>query len=268
MKTVIITGSSAGIGLGLARELIKRECNVVLTSHVNEELNAAYEAMVADFGADRVMARVCDVTEWEQVSALWEAAVERFGAVDIWINNAGVTSSTRAVWEVAPAQMRRVVETNLLGTMYGVNVAMQGMTRQGHGAIYNFYGHGSWDELRPPNFATYGITKRAIRYFTEALIEETRGGPVLVGWLMPGVVLTDLIFTLLRTMPDQEREQVKKMINVIGDTVETVTPWLAEQVLTNRDHGAGLNYMPPEKNEARKKDPFYLNRDLFADIDI
>lgn len=267
MKTIVVTGSSKGIGLGLAREFLKRECCVVLSSFDRAEVDAEYERAQKEFGDNKVMAYECDVTKYDQVTGLWQAAREKFGQVDIWINNAGVTSGTGAPWEIDPAEMKTVVNTNLLGTMYGVRVAMHGMREQGFGAIYNFYGHGSWDEKKPAGFATYGITKRAIRYFTESLIEENKDSPVIIGWLMPGVVLTDLIFKLLATMPEAEKQMVKKMINVVGDTVETVAPWLAEEVLKNKEHGAEINYMTPERNEARKNDPFYLKRDLFAEFD-
>lgn len=272
MKNIVITGSSTGIGLGLARELLKRGCRVMLTSFAKNELEAAHRKLSTEFGSDKVIAHPCDVSNFDDVRGLWNAAREKFGSIDIWINNAGVSNSTAPVWAVDPAEMKTVVNTNIVGTLYGFRVAMQGMLEQGAGHIYNFYGHGSWDEFAPPGLTVYGTTKRAVRYLTEALIIETKGTPVRVGWMMPGLVMTDFVKKVVSAVPKgPAREQVKKMISVIADTVETVTPWLADELLKNVEkgsHGAELNYMPPEKVEARKKDPVYLKRDLFAGMDI
>ncbi len=272
MNNVVITGSSTGIGLGLAKELLRRECRVVLTSFARAELEAAHGKIASEFGSDRVMAHACDVSNFDEVEELWNIASENFGDIDIWINNAGVSNSTAPVWGVEPAEMKTVVNTNIVGTLYGFRVAMNGMMKQGAGHIYNFYGHGSWDEFAPPGLTIYGTTKRAVRYFTEACILETKDTPVHVGWMMPGLVMTDFVKKVVTAVPEgPARDQVKKMISVIADTVETVTPWLAEELLKNVEagtHGAELNYMPPEKAEARKNDPEYLKRDLFADMDI
>ena len=267
MKNVVITGSSTGIGLGLAKEFLKKGCNVALSSFAKEELAEAYAAVKAEFGDDKVLSVPCDVTSYEEVEALWKAAKDKFGNIDIWVNNAGISNSTAPVWGVEPGQMKAVIDTNIVGTLYGFRVAMLGMMEQGEGDIYNFYGHGSWDEFAPPGLTVYGTSKRAVRYMTEALIGETKDAPVRVGWMMPGLVMTEFVKKVVLAVPAGEpREGLKKMISVMADTVETVTPWLVEECMKNveaKNHGAEINYMTPEKAEARKKDPFYLNRDLF-----
>lgn len=272
MKTIAITGSSTGIGLGLAREFLKRDCNVALSSFAPDELASATEIAKAEFGSDRIVSLPCDVTSIDDVQALWNGTKEKFGNIDIWINNAGISNSMGPVWAVSPGEMKGVVETNITGTLYGFRVAMHGMLEQGFGNIFNFYGHGSWDELAPPGLTVYGTTKRAIRYLTEALIAETKDTPIRMGWMMPGLVMTEFVHKVVKSVPaGPPREQVKKMINIVADNVETVTPWLADEVLKNVDnkvHGAEINYMPPEKLAARKNDPFYLKRDLFEGIDL
>ena len=272
MKTVVVTGSSEGIGLGLAKELLKKGCAVVLTSRTKAKLEAVSKDLSAEFGGDRVMIQACDVSKFDELEALWKAAKEKFGTIDIWINNAGVSNSTAPVWMVEPEQMNAVVSTNITGTMYAFRVAMLGMMEQGAGHIYNMYGHGSWDELAPPGLSVYGTTKRAVRYLTEALIAETKDTPVRVGWMMPGLVMTDFVRKVVLAVPEgPPREGLKKMISIVADNVETVTPWLAEELMKNVEsgtHGAEINYMPPEKLEARKKDPAYLERDLFQDFGV
>ncbi|MCP4716294.1 MAG: SDR family oxidoreductase, partial [Deltaproteobacteria bacterium] len=89
MKTVVITGSSKGIGLGMAKEFLKRGCNVVMSSYAPEEMAAEFIKAQAEFGEDKVAAQACDVTDIDQLRALWDVASEKFGPVDIWMNNAG-----------------------------------------------------------------------------------------------------------------------------------------------------------------------------------
>ena len=235
------------------RKSFKRECKVALCSFDDAELSGAVEPLQREFGSEQVVAQTCDVTRYDEVNQLWQAASKQLGPIHIWINNAGITSQTGALWNIEPTEMHAVVNTNLLGTMYGVRVAMHGMLEQGFGDIYNFYGHGSWDERKPTGFCTYGTTKRAIRYYTECLIEETHDLPIRMGWLMPGVVLTDLIFKLLKSMPDAEREMTKKMINVIGEPVEKVAPWLVEADLDQRQTRSPTQFYAARKSRRTQK---------------
>ncbi len=269
MKNVVITGSTKGIGLGLAKEFLKKGCAVTISARGRDALEQVVKNLEEEFGLEKVAGITCDAADISQIQALWDGAKQKFGKIDIWINNAGVSNKIGPAWTVDPDEMKTIVTTNIVGTMYGVRVAMEGMMAQGSGDIYNMYGFGTWDELTPPGLTVYGTTKRAVRYLTEALIEEAKGTPVHIGWMMPGVVMTDFVIKLVKSVPaGPPREQLKKMISVIADKVETVTPWLVEEALKNDTHGAEINYMPPEKNEARKKDPFYLNRNLFEGIDI
>ena len=93
MKCVVITGSTRGIGFGLAREFLRRGRRVLVCGRNAETTEKAVLAL-AEYGAE-VFGQACDVTQLEQVQALWDAATARFGKVDIWINNAGL--STRRV---------------------------------------------------------------------------------------------------------------------------------------------------------------------------
>ncbi|MBW1856581.1 MAG: SDR family NAD(P)-dependent oxidoreductase, partial [Deltaproteobacteria bacterium] len=115
MKSVVITGSSKGIGLGLAKEFLKRECSVTLSARSKNRLDEAVKKLGEEFGADKVMGQTCDVTDITQVQALWDAAKQKFSKVDIWINNAGITNPTRLLWELDPAEIAPVINTNITG---------------------------------------------------------------------------------------------------------------------------------------------------------
>jgi NAD(P)-dependent dehydrogenase (short-subunit alcohol dehydrogenase family) len=263
MLSVVITGSSQGIGLGLAREFLKRSCRVVLSARGRDRLETEGKQLVDEFGADRVISVTCDVCDLKQVRFLWDEAARSFGRVDIWINNAGITHTTQLLQDLPSEEISSVIATNITGLIYGCQVALRGMLKQGCGQIYNLEGHGS-DGRKRKGLSIYGATKRAVRHFTEALILETEDTPVRVGMLSPGIVLTDFILDDLRKMPQEQRETIQAIYNCLADTVETVTPFLAEQILANQGHGAEIAWLTDEKAHERFNSDEYTGRDLFT----
>jgi len=267
MKNVVITGSSQGIGFGLANEFLKRSCRVMLSARSEKRLEQARSRLAATYGADMVAACPCDVTEYRKVMALWDAALAAFQKVDIWINNAGIMNTTLKYWELDPAEIAPVVTTNILGVMYGSRVALQGMIAQGSGQIYNLEGMGSNDSMRP-GFTVYGTTKRAVRYFTESLVEETRDLPVQIGTLGPGIVVTDFLIENMKKMPPDEYEQVRIVYNILADKVETVTPFLVDGILANTKTGAKIDWLTDEKAAERFNSEEYASRDLLKEFGL
>jgi len=265
MKTIIITGSTRGIGLGLAKQFLSRGCSVVLSGRTRQTLEQELDNLGKAYGAEQVFGTTCDAGVYESVQALWDAGVAKFGKIDIWINNAGLSAPSVPLWEVSPKDIAAVVNTNLTGTLFGCKVALAGMLKQGYGQIYNFEGHGS-DDRKIAGLTTYGATKRAVRYLTESLLLETKNTAVQVCTLSPGIVLTDLILTQLKRQPREKREKNMKIYNILADTVETVTPWLAGQVLANNRTGAKIAWLTPAKAARRFLGALVNKRDLFKGI--
>ena len=129
MKTVVITGSSKGIGLGLAKEFLKRDCSVVISSRSRDKLKQVVQNLKETFGSDRVMGQPCDVTDYSQVQVLWDAVQKELGKVDIWINNAGITNTTRPLLELDTSEISPIINTNITGLIYGCQIALRGMTK-------------------------------------------------------------------------------------------------------------------------------------------
>jgi NADP-dependent 3-hydroxy acid dehydrogenase YdfG len=263
MKNVVITGSSKGIGLGLAHHFLKRGHRVMLSSFARQEMEQELEKARTLYGADKVAGCACDVTDIAQVRGLWQAAVDRFGTVDIWLNNAGIANTTRQLWELESREIPRVVSTNLTGVMYGTQVALQGMLAQGSGQVYNSEGFGS-DDMLVNGLSVYGATKRGVRYFSEAVAQEVEGRPVQVGTISPGIVLTDFLIDDMRKMAPDQLEITKAVYNVLADDVDTVTNFLVEEVLVNRENGRRIMWMPEEKANEYFADESRLSRDLFS----
>jgi short-subunit dehydrogenase len=267
MKSVVITGSTRGIGHGLAVEFLKRGCAVMLSGRSKGAVAKEVQRLSKVYGNDRVAGIPCDVTVLSQVQALWDGAQQKFGKVDIWINNAGITHTTKVFAELDPAEISPVIDINITGLIYGTKVARKGMIEQKAGQIYNVKGHGS-DDRKRAGLLVYGTTKRAVRYFTEALIEETEGGPVQIGFLSPGIVVTDFLIDDMRKMSPDEVETVKAVYNCLADTVETVTPFLVENILKNDQHGVEIAWLTDEKANERFNSDEYCSRNLFSDYGL
>ena len=109
----------------------------------------------------------------------------------------------------------------------------------------------------------YGCTKAAIRYLNKALLHDAKGTAVQIGTLSPGIVLTGLWDELYEGQPERW-EKAKKIVNILGDKVETVTPWLVERVLANTKNGARIAWLTPGKAASRFMAAPFRKRDLFA----
>ncbi len=251
MKTVVITGSTHGIGYGLANAFLERGCAVVVNGRRQASVDEAVESLAKRHGSDRISGFPSDMSEFNQVQALWNAAVERFERVDIWINNAGISNFQAMFWTISPEEIRQVIETNLLGAEYGCRVALAGMIEQGGGALYNMGGAGSRGGHSVPGLAPYETTKAGLAYFTKALAAEAKDTPVIVSLLLPGMVLTNMLTGQEERLSPQQWQRVKNVINILADKVETVTPWMAEAVLKNDKNGAVISYLSQFKAMGR-----------------
>ena len=263
MQTIVVTGSTRGIGRGLATEFLKRGHRVVVTGRSQASVEPAV-AELAQFG--EVFGQPCDVGELAACQALWDAAFAKFGRVDIWINNAALAPDYGSFADVDGAQIGAAVDANLTGTMYGTQVALKGMLAQGGGKIYTFEGFGS-NGMTAPGLAVYGATKYAVRYFTDAVAKEYADSSVLIGALSPGMVPTDLLIYSSRSEDPAQWEKSKRVMNILGDKVETVTPWLAEQALANEKNGARIEWLTKGKAMRRFLLPGYKNRDIVGEYE-
>ena len=266
MKSVVITGSTRGIGRGLAENFLQRGCKVVVSGRGAEAVAAVVEELGTGFGRENVAGKACEITDTDQLQALWDEAVARFGRVDVWINNAAISSARKPLAEADPADISRVVNINLAGMLLANRIALRGMTAQDSGQIWNMEGFGSGNQVQP-GMAVYGSTKRAVNYLIKALQKEVKGTGVQVCTLSPGMVVTDLLVGDYDTS-SPEWERSKKIFNILGDRVETVTPWLVDGILKSNRSGARVEWLTNGKAFRRFLTAGFNKRDLFADMDI
>jgi NAD(P)-dependent dehydrogenase (short-subunit alcohol dehydrogenase family) len=241
-KNIVITGSTRGIGYGLTEAFLQRGCRVVISGRDPLRVEQALQALAHNHG-ERVLGQACDMTVFEQVQALWDVSRARMGSIDIWINNAGRSNLLMPFWELDPAVIKSVVDTNVTGSMYGARVALAGLRAQGHGSFYNMEGFGSRGRRQQPGLSLYGASKASVGFLTDAMIAETRGSPVLVGSILPGMVVTDMLLNQ-RSGDPLEWERSKRIFNILADRVETAAPWIVERILSNevkRKHGLRIS---------------------------
>jgi NAD(P)-dependent dehydrogenase (short-subunit alcohol dehydrogenase family) len=261
MKTVVITGSTRGIGYGLADSFLSLGCKVAISGRTEEGVAAAVKTLASKYEESKVLGHPCDVTDHTQLQGLWEAAKDRFGKIDIWINNAGVGHPMSNIWEMPDDQIQAVVDTNITGMIFGSKVAIQGMLEQGGGSLYIMEGMG-YDGRKHDGLALYGMSKYGMNYFFESLVDETKNTPILVGSLRPGMVATEFI-TDRYIGQEEEWEKAKDFLNVIADRVETVTPWLVNEIHNNVKHGATITWLTRGKMMGRFLSSRFRKREVF-----
>jgi len=143
MKTIVITGSTRGIGYGLAEQFLDLGQQVVVSGRRQESVDLAVNKLSGEFSNDNIMGFPCDMRDFQRVEMLWQTAVDHFGVVDIWINNAGISQPQANIWDLEPGIITDLVDTNISGALFGARVALAGFMKQGRGAFYNMEGLGS-----------------------------------------------------------------------------------------------------------------------------
>jgi len=188
-KTAIVTGGSRGIGLAIARELVRQGAHVGITGRSAAHLASARSLLEAERGG-AVEAVQADVRRADEVERGIEAVVKRFGGIDVLINNAGV-GAFAPVAEMTPAQWAEVIDTNLTGVFNMCRAAIPHLRRRGGGFIVNISSLAGKNPFA--GAAAYCATKAGLNAFSEALMQELRYDNIRVSYVMPGSVATEFM---------------------------------------------------------------------------
>ncbi len=185
---VVVTGASRGIGRNTARYFAERGWNVIGTGRDEKQIERV-RAELQQFDANNDMLPV-DVSDPQQVTQAVTAVIERYGHIDLWINNAGAFMGIGLSWEVPAKDWLNDIQTNLFGTMHCVQAILPHMLMRGGGRIINLVGGGTQDAFAYGN--AYGVSKTAVARYTENLVVELADRPVKVFALDPGLNDTDM----------------------------------------------------------------------------
>ena len=192
-QTILITGASTGFGRAFATEALRLGHNVVATARLAERV-----ADLATRAPGRVLALALDVDRPETFTAAIGAATDRFGGIDVLINNAGY-GLVGALEETSADEWQALFRTNVFGVVEMTRAVLPGMRAQGRGAIVNISSMGG--QMSWAGFSAYSAAKFALEGLSEALADEVRTFGIQVMIVEPGAFRTDFAGGALRHMP-------------------------------------------------------------------
>ena len=184
-KTIMITGASRGIGAAAAREFANAGCNVVLLARSHGAISE-----LADELGDAALAIPCDVSRYEALSGAVAAAEEKFGSVDILINNAGVIEPISRMEASDPDDWGHVIDINLKGVYYGMRAVMPGMIARGSGTVITISSGAAHNALE--GWRHYCTSKAGAAMLTMCLHKEAPSQGIRAMGLSPGTVATEM----------------------------------------------------------------------------
>jgi chlorophyll(ide) b reductase len=228
---VVVTGGSKGAGKALARKFLQSGDNVVICSRDGDRIKETVEELRGEMekeGRGSLEGLAADVSCSSDMSSVAEFTQERFGSIDIWVNNAGTNAySFKPFFEQEDEDIASVVSTNILGVMYGTKAAINAMKNQPNGGhIFNMDGAGA-DGNATPRFAAYGATKRSLDQLNKSIRAElsiAKISNVGVHAISPGMVTTELL------MAGGDNRFSRLMINCLAETPEDMADFLVPRI--------------------------------------
>lgn len=180
---VVITGASKGLGKALAKQLLEKQADVIISDIHESEL----EKTGLELSATTCVA---DVTKIEDLQKLADSAVEEMGGIDMWINNAGIWLAPSSIADVDAKRMHDVYEVNVFGMLNGIKQALRIMKKQETGTILNIISTSALTGRE--GIVAYSSSKHAAKGVNDSLQEELKGGPIQVLAVYPGGMKTAL----------------------------------------------------------------------------
>jgi NADP-dependent 3-hydroxy acid dehydrogenase YdfG len=184
-KIVVITGASSGLGEATARLLSVQGASVVLGARRVDRIKSLADELTGSGG--QALAIPTDVTHYEQVKRLVDAAVQTYGRIDVMINNAGLMPQS-PLERLKIDEWNRMIDVNIKGVLYGIAAALPYMKQQHAGHFINVSsvaGH----KVRPPG-TVYAATKHAVLALSEGLRQEVKPYHIRTTVISPGAVAT------------------------------------------------------------------------------
>ncbi|MFC9289356.1 SDR family oxidoreductase [Streptomyces sp. NPDC057052] len=208
-KIVAITGASGGIGEATARLLARRGAAVVLAARRSERIDAVAQEVREQGG--RAATCVVDVTKAEDLQRLVATTVDRYGRIDVLVNNAGIAPISPLA-DLDTESWSAMIDVNLRGMLNGVAAALPVFREQGSGHLVSIVSVAGLSGVSP-SMAVYAATKNAVRTVHEGLRTESTDGVVRTTAISPGYIRTDLA----DSMADPNiREQTRKNMDAVG----------------------------------------------------
>ncbi|MBW4828324.1 MAG: 3-oxoacyl-ACP reductase FabG [Clostridiaceae bacterium] len=188
-RTVLITGSSRGIGRDTAKKFAKEGYNVIINYYKSKDKAYSLLEEVLSFGANAIVVQA-DVSDRKQVEEMFRRSYEKFGNIDVLVNNAGIADMTLFT-DITEEQWQRIFDVNVNGMFNCCQCVLPKMISEKSGRIINIAS--IWGLVGASCEVHYSATKGAIISFTKALAKELGPSNILVNAIAPGAVDTDMI---------------------------------------------------------------------------
>ncbi len=203
-KTAVVTGASSGIGAEIGRTFARSGANVVLAARRKNRLEEVAEQIEKDGGKAEIV--VGDVTDYAQVTRLVDVAVERFGGVDVMINNAGYAVAKSLV-DSSLEEIDGQIDVNFKAVCYGTKAVLPNMLEKKSGVIINIGSNCSFRHY--PDYAAYVGAKFAVLGFSRSVYEEVREQGIRVNCLCPAAVNTEWADVAGAELPWEKQERLQ-----------------------------------------------------------
>lgn len=220
-QTAIVTGGARGIGFAIAKRLLESGANVCLWDMDPDALESAKEALNQP---EKVHSTAVDVTSETSVAAATQDTLQRFGAISILVNNAGIAGTNARMWEMDPADWRRVVDIDLTGVFLCCRAVVPQLLANGYGRIVNIASVAGKEGN--PNASHYSAAKAGVIALTKSLGKELATENICVNCITPAVIETDILKQLTPQHVDYMRSKIP--MNRFGKVEEAaaMATWL------------------------------------------
>ncbi len=219
-KTALVTGAARGIGLAIATRFMKEGARVALVDLDRGAVEAAAKSL-----GERALGLAADVTLTADVERAVRAVHERWGRLDVAVNNAGITGGSKLTWEVSDEEWHRVLAVDLTAVFLVARAAVRVMLSQGSGRIINIASIAGKEGN--PTLVPYSTAKAGVIGLTKALAKEVATRGILVNAVAPAVIGTDMVRQMSKETVDVLIAKIP--MGRIGrpDEVAALVLWLA-----------------------------------------
>ena len=239
-KVIVVTGSTRGIGRAIAEACAEEGARVVISSREEAAVKLATEEFVKrGFSASGIAA---DVSLQQDLEKLLRHAIETWGRLDVWVNNAGLSGGYRPLDEMSAEEIAEIVDVNLTGTLRACRIVIPYFIQEGGGVLLNISGKGGRGDASP--FTTvYAATKAAVSSLTKSLALENKDHPISIHSVLPSMVETDLLRDV-NTSPKlaDSSETLPYVLKAIGVKVDEVGRFVARIAAQEPGKVTGKSY--------------------------
>jgi 2-dehydro-3-deoxy-L-rhamnonate dehydrogenase (NAD+) len=223
-RNAIVTGAARGIGYAICERLLGSGAAVSMWDLDGAAVRSAGQALA---GLGKVAIEQVDVSNVDSVARATQSTAQRFGSVEILVNNAGIGGPIAPIWEYDLAAFRQVFDVNVVGVFLCCKAVVPLMRKQNYGRIVNIASIAGKNGT--PHFAAYGASKAAVIALTKALGRELADTEVLVNAVCPSVADTDIIKV-------HTPEKVKELVQLVPkgrfvrtDEIAAMVAWLSSE---------------------------------------